>query len=364
MLIKSLPPSIIECATQILKNTKHPIAYVSFRDVEPSTDSHYINEELSGDIMGWVNEQENDYVALNHLRNHQSTDDDKTHIYRYTSASRPFNRFLYDSHKNSQNPTHFTIHGSQNFTHDIRGLDAAVNRNKLEMPLTTYSGIGWHPHSRMDDEGIVHLPAYTSTTTSKSIAHNFAVSNKHKQDALHILRIKNHIGDSGVYTKDDPVVTSYEGEKEFIIPRNTKLKINKSPTTFIDKDKGIPVHVWDAERIHSDPVDTNYKTPHGNTELYNKDGLKLYQTDTLSALREHYPDFHRIDCGSSFHESHVIKPVYHLHTPDGMQYQGVARNEGESHRFLAAKSGKFYTVDGVMNKYPQLNKFRNLFDNK
>jgi chromosome segregation ATPase len=47
---------------------------------------------------------ENSKEAKNQLTgpSHQHTDDDKTHVYRYSSASRPFNKFLYDSHKSEQ----------------------------------------------------------------------------------------------------------------------------------------------------------------------------------------------------------------------------------------------------------------------
>jgi len=362
-MINQLPHSLIECATQILKSKKHPIAQVSFRHIEPFEGTNFVNEEFTGkDVNSWVSENENPENIDTQLKaSHRQTDDDKTHVYRYTAASRPFNTFLYESHKKDEKPSKFNIVGRNNFTHDIRGLDAALHRNKLESPLVSYSGIGWNPHDRMDNEGVVHLPAYTSTTLAKSIAYNFAKSNKlDKDNPLHILRIKHHAGDSGFYTKDDPATTYYEGEREFIIPRNTKIKVNKVPTTYVDN--GTPVHVWDAERIHTDPADTNYVTPHGNTELFNQGGLKLYRTDTLSALKQHYPDFHAKDHGSLFHESHVVSPVFHLHTPEGKVFQSKYDRDIDSLKFLpAAYGGKAIHADFVLNKYPQLNKFRELF---
>ncbi len=371
MLIYDLPKSLIECAANILSNKKTPTGYVSFRDMTPiesSKNYNYVNEELSGDVINdFLMKNENSNEATNQLTgpSHQHTDDDKTHVYRYSSASRPFNKFLYDSHKSEQkSPKEFKVFGFHNFTHDIQGLDAATHRNQLEHPLTTFSGIGWHPHERMDDDGIIHLPTFSSTTTSKSVAYQFAKSNTlAENNPLHILRIKNNVGDRGFYTKDDPVITMYEGEKEYIIPRNTKIKVNKTPSTYVDKSSGKPVHVWDAERIHTEPADVNYKAPHGNTELFNKDGLKLYQTDTLSALKEHYPQFHKIDYGSSFHAQHVRHPVLHLHTPDGRIYQSHVEDgfDGPEMKFLPHRpDGKHLTSDFVVNKYPQLEKFRGL----
>lgn len=348
MLINKLPKSLIECATNILTTKKTPIAFVSFKDTSPLEENmSYVNEELSGDIKDWIEEQENKPNALRHLQlDHEHTDDDKTHVYRYTALSRPLNKSLQDAYKSGKTISHLDIKTpSHNFTHDIRGIDAALHRNKLAVPLVTYSGIGWHPNNKMDEKGEIYLPAYTSTTTSKSTAFNFARANSHqKNNPMHILRIQNKAGDPGFYTKDDPVVTHYEGEREYIIPRNTKIRINKNPTTFVDSKTGLPVHVWDAERISSEPADTNYKAPYGQVELYNKDGLKLYQTNTLEAYKIHYPDDARIDEGASFHESHIKGPVLHIHQPNRSPIRVKSPSD--------------------IDKYPQLKEFKTLMRKK
>lgn len=365
-MINSLPKSLIESAKQILQKSKIPSAYISFRDVDEV--SSRIDEELKN-LEEWKKEKENKRNAINSLNlESEHTDDDKTHVYRYTAASKPLNRLLYRIHNEGGTVPHtMEITGRYNFTHDIRGLDAAINRNKLKHDLVVYSGVGWNPASRMQADGLIHLPAYTSTSTSKNIAYNFAKSNKKHDTDIHILRIHNPKDSTGLYTHDDPTITQYEGENEFIIPRNTKIKINNVPEIYKDEQYGHNVHVWNAQRLESEPVDTEYTPSYeGRQEIFNKNGVKIYKTDTLGALKKHYPDFYNQDQGERFHHQHVAYPIYHLHEPNGRVWQSDTYDHEFDNEFIFMPANRTVTasVDDVVKKYPQVADVRHLFVRK
>jgi heat shock protein HspQ len=357
-MINSLPKSLIETATSILRKSVMPFAYVSFRDVYPE---HNLNEEH---IDAWTStNKENSRNVLNHLMlDHTHTEDDKTHAFRYTSASKPLNKMLYNLHKegNKNVPEKMDITGSYNFTHDIPALDAAIHRNKTEHDLTTYSGISWHPHKKMDDSGNVFLPAYTSTSTSKSVAHGFSKNNKPHDTDVHILKIHHPVGSTGLYTHDDPTITQYVGENEFIMPRNSVIKVNPTPEVY--EDDNHTVHVWTAHRQNKSGLPGKETSEPGRTELFNNGKLKMYKTNTLSAFKQHYPEFHRHDYGESFHQHHVTQPVLHIHTPDNNVWQ--SHLEGTEMIFRPAKGSIKATAQQVLEKYPELNKFKDYFVRK
>lgn len=369
-MISTLPKSLIETASEILKKPRSNFAYVSFRDVNnDDVEQTTINEKTGGSFNDWQNTTDNNRTVLNHIEiDHTHTDDDKTHVYRYTAASKPLNKLLYANHKEGkESPDKMDVTGAKNFTHDLKGIDAAIHRNKLSHELVSYSGINWHPMSKADHENVIHLPAYTSTSLSKKVAHGFAKSGKKTPDVkdIHILKIHSPAGSAGMYTHDDPAITHYEGENEYIVPRNTSIRVHPTPEVFTDKD-GHNVHVWTAHRARSpETVDTNYKTPDSRTELYNNNGLKVYQTHTLSALKTHYPDMYASSYGADFHEHHVASPVIHIHTPDNKVWQS-SLEDGDT---VFRQSTKSYSpvkasLDAVIKKYPQISHLKDAMTRK
>jgi hypothetical protein len=65
---------------------------------------------------------------------------------------------------------------------DIRALDEIANKNKLSKKSILYSGVKHNPTKHIDESGILHLPAYTSTSELRSVAHKFAKVQAIRQD--------------------------------------------------------------------------------------------------------------------------------------------------------------------------------------
>ena len=366
-MINTLPKSLLEAAMRVV-NKKLPAAYISFRHVDHS--GHDLNLYESYDtthIDNWHEKRDNKRNALLQLElDQEHTDDDKTHIYRYTAASRPVNKELFNRYEsgNTSPLDKFDVNSNRyNFTHDLKGLDAAISRNKLKHELVTYSGVGEHVIARKNQEGLLHLPAYTSTTVDKSTAHHFADSNRKNFKNLHILRIVHPEGSAGVYTHNDADITQYATESEYVMPRGTTLHIKDSPEIYHD-DHGNRVHVWTAHRLleHEKPVDTSYKTPDTLKTVMQKGKLKVTRVDTLREYKKHYKDQYALDEEGEFHESHVNHPVYHIHTPDGTVYRSdLQGNEVSFIQKRANGSRMRATKDKLLAKYPELKEAEHIF---
>jgi hypothetical protein len=108
-----------------------------------------------------------------------------------------------------------------------------------------------------DPEGKLHLPAYTSTSTSKATALNFATDHPDSKGKRHnhILHIHLKPGQKGHYIGDQ----GYHGnEYEFLLPRNTTLKVHPKPQSFPAGSHHLndyPVHVWHAHVVPNEEAD-------------------------------------------------------------------------------------------------------------
>jgi len=185
--------------------------------------------------------------------------------------------------------------------------------------------------------------------------------NKSKNTDVHILKIHHPEGSAGVYTHEDPAITHYVGENEFIMPRNSVIKVHPTPETY--EDDNHTVHVWTAHRqsLHG-PTGKDTHPDDGRTELFNNGNVKLYKTDTLGAYKKHYKDFFDQDNGTMFHNNHVNQPVLHLHTSNGMTWQSSL--EGTEMVFRPAKGHLKATSTQVLEKYPELNSVKDNFIRK
>lgn len=362
MTIYSLPRSLIETASSILYKKRIPYGFLSFKDFWD--DEQDIRESAKLPPMSdWqIGKSENTRDSLNHLYEFTHTDDDKTHVYRYTAASTPLNKMLMAAHKeNTPVPDTFEV---KRFTHDIHGLDAAIHRNKLKHELISYTGVGWHPLARTNDNNELYLPAYTSTSTNKSIATHFGVNHAEKKnsDIIHVIKIHHPIGSPGIHTHDDPAITHYPHESEYLMPRGTTIKINPTPEIF-SHEEGRHVHIWTAHRIHTDDIkDINHVTQPQREEIFNNDKMKIYKTHTLSALNKHYPKFYDQGAGAEeFHATHAKGPVYHLHMKDGNILQS-SRSVYGTPEFIDYRYGRRHSYNDVASKYPEINEMTHLFN--
>jgi hypothetical protein len=230
---------------------------IPFDICEHGDDRHLMVEGL---ISKWANTSgspiDETHPDLQKQHHDNFTHDDKDSIGRYVmgglyahqgTGSAPLNKHLIKSHEdNHESPSSFTIrgeHGRSDVHYDLDKLDEATNRNKLKEPLTTYSGFKHNPSPKTSD-GVTYFPAYTSSSPNKHIALKYA----HPVDGIrHIMKIDHGVGHTGAYIGNNQNITPFYDD-EFIMPRNTHLKINPVPEEH-ENSHGEKFHVWSAKRL-------------------------------------------------------------------------------------------------------------------
>lgn len=365
MTIYSLPKSLIETAEKVLKN-KHPIVYINHRDTTFNENEYPQNltESDIEDITKWYKENDNTRDAMNSLWEQQHTDDDKTAAYKYTSASTALNRSLYHHGlEGKPHPTTFEIKSKKNnFTHDLKALDAALHRNKLKHGLTTYSGVSWSPGEKIKGttDNIMHNSSYISSSHDKKIAVHFAETNaKGENSDLHILKIYHPPGTTGMDLKEDPAFSYYTHEREFVIPRDSKFKVNPEPKIY--HKNGRKIHVWEAKRTeYVAEQEPHYKVPNEPTKVFEEGNVSVHNIPTLSTLSKHFPRLYNGGAGAiEYHEGLAHHPAYVIKTPQG-NIASFTNHEGTKF-YEEGRPSKLFSFKQVATKYPAINKVAHLF---
>jgi hypothetical protein len=208
------------------------------------------------------------------------TDNDRDHIEKYSRGSSSLNSHLYHTGNAGQDPHTTSDNDTGNFhSHHIHGMDAVLSRHKTPHAFHVYTGI--HKEHNLHDVGHVQNAhagkpikaihhGYTSTSIDKDTASSFAHSVVHQSEETiddhihshehvhkHILKIHVPKGHPGGYIAHH---SKYDNEKEFVLPRGTKLHIHHKPKketvhhSYVDrfggKDHTMHIHhhtyVWHA----------------------------------------------------------------------------------------------------------------------
>ena len=329
-----------------------PILFASIRgDVEYLDESRFSPDWIDDTV------DDNNEDSLGQLGNHRFDDHEKTHLYRYSSESTPLNKSLvYAAKEGIDHPSKLNINSQYcRFTHDLDGLDAAINKHKLTHPLVTYTGVTRNPSHNIGADGLIHLPAYTSTSIDPKTAHHYAVESGRAREKdlpdAHIIKIRHNPGDTGAFTDNNPELTPYIDESEFTLPRGVVIRLSKSPKIY--REGGKNIHVWEAERVHTPVIAKKYSPEESVSQLHNKDGVRLNVINHLGGLTSNYGDF-GIDA-ATFHAAHVESPVLALHTPSG-RYIGM-HDTDHGYMFHSKNGNLSFTSDKVLAKYPELSAF-------
>lgn len=175
-----------------------------------------------------------------------------TTIEHYTGQGhRDINKALWHQHKHKHTEQHIT------------NLDEVMKMKQTPSDMKVYSGIQHHPmeaYPKKEDSGAlhVHLPAFTSASLSHNVARGFAGKKlkKDEEGTLHSHILKIHVpkGSNGFYASH---LSEYAmDEKEFVIPRNSQMKIHPTPHTIIrkyplyGKEQTHHFHIWHARLVH------------------------------------------------------------------------------------------------------------------
>jgi len=232
------------------------------------------------------------------------TDDEQREIHRseelpYTSVDSSINKYTTNQGKHWNNFLHRHYRGrSTNTDHSryanhVISTDAALTKNTLKKDYVLYTGLNESPvlafelYNQPTDKPLtVHLPAYTSTTTSWRVAvrfaHNYLSSKEtdahyggkpvEKYDrtrhelldingekikelpdnpnkrSIDILRIFVPAGTTGGSVRD----MSYNSEEfEVLLPRGLNVII--SPKPHVMYQFGADIYVWNAKVVGHDP---------------------------------------------------------------------------------------------------------------
>lgn len=171
-----------------------------------------------GDVLGFENDIADDQAS--HIKV-EPAEHGMGVIHTYTSDSRKINNgLLYGKHSN---------------LHDELDGWLKSHTKPLHEDMHVYSGAGFDPTKHFEEgNGVIHLPAYTSTSLSPSIAGSFgakALPSKglnHRAYDRHILHFHLPKGSShGTYVDH---VSTHDGEKEYILHRGQKWKLTNHET--------------------------------------------------------------------------------------------------------------------------------------
>lgn len=159
-------------------------------------------------------------------------------------------------------------------THPIVGnvhlLNKALSRAKApDRDVHVFSGIKADPSEHiLKNGGIMHLPAFTSTSTDISKAHFFAkevdsplknAEGEKISPTKHILKIKIGKGQqTGAYI---PEHSGYSDEKEFLMKSNQVLKIHPVPSIHHDPTTGHTTKIWSAHVMDKDEISNHKDNP-------------------------------------------------------------------------------------------------------
>lgn len=167
------------------------------------------------------------------------------------SGSYFINNHLISAAKNLKTPDSVIIHPNGD-KFNIHTFDNILTRNKNPYPdteFTTYTGVKFDPATKMNAHGFLVSPSYISSSTNRATALRYSMNNFPNKTDHHILHIKHMNNDSGFYMGNREEFTPYKDD-EFIMPRGSALKLNKTPHTYYSTYKGNTraFHVWDAYR--------------------------------------------------------------------------------------------------------------------
>ena len=169
----------------------------------------------------------------------------------HETGSKFVNEHLIKRHAANKEPNKEFSFGDDDFKKvlNIDHLDSALERNTLEKQLVTYSGLGFNPKDIMKDNGLLHLPAYTSSSTNRAVSLLYA--KKDNNNIRHVMQIKHPKGSTGLYIGDNDDLSPFM-QKEHIMPRNTTVKVSPEPEEHMD-NMGNKLYVWKATRLTRKP---------------------------------------------------------------------------------------------------------------
>ena len=181
-------------------------------DTEPEGKGRTVMTALHGKLTEHYDKKKYDSIDLKHLEDYTAGD--------------TLSHQLWDSHTRG-------VAMSDSTKNITKGMDEALNQVKTPRSFHVYSNTKMDPRQHINKEGIVHHPAYMSTTINPTFAKNWWLGRNKKEDGKvisekHILKIRIPKGHSGSYVGEH--ISSVPHQHEFILPRGTNMRYHGTTT--------------------------------------------------------------------------------------------------------------------------------------
>ena len=171
---------------------------------------------------------------------------DQNIVHHYTNKSTHINSYLWNKHKDLGYKQEF---GGSNYTDNdykqmVSSLDKVTN-HKTPEDLKVWSKSIHDPRTLKDKNGIVHHPAYMSTSLSKRVASGLNWNERKDEAGIthhHVYEINIPKGSKGAYLGRRSHAPT---QREFLLARGTNLKYNDTKTQE-DKNNNYHTHFMDV----------------------------------------------------------------------------------------------------------------------
>jgi hypothetical protein len=146
----------------------------------------------------------------------------------YADSSASMNSTLWSRHKGKPYKM-----GEEYHKDDFEHMDSAMGAHETPHEMTVHSGTMHDPRKMQNAEGVVHHPAYMSTSLDPHIAHKFAHTQavRESSEDMHTLHIKVPAGSKGAYV-GHLSGNANPSEREFVLPRGSNLKYHRTDVDY------------------------------------------------------------------------------------------------------------------------------------
>ena len=176
---------------------------------------HGMNDHLLADRPKLDTLTDNEYISKKLSSGQKMNSNEKSSATDYsgTEHAQSVNWSLLDAHDSGKEVKHSTI----------KHLDSAIKKNPLQHEVHVYSGAGFDPMKHMNDDKLMHSPAFISTTHSRRVAYNHAKPRAEPDNTAtsHIIHLHLKKGDPAINISHH---SQYPGEHETVIGRNVTLQ--------------------------------------------------------------------------------------------------------------------------------------------
>lgn len=190
-----------------------------------------------------IGDTSDDISSKLHASNKKIVEPQTEHALKtYSLHSYELNKNLIKNHNQKKKLDSQSFHVKKK----LQMLDEATHQ-PIGHHVHLYSGLGFDPRHLKKKRGHMFLPAFTSMTHDKAVAHQFSEihigenSNTHS----HILHLHMKPEDHAAHLSS---VSEEPEEHETLLPRRTLVKIHHTPTILKERE-GHTVHVWHGEVV-------------------------------------------------------------------------------------------------------------------